>query len=157
MTTTRDPATAPLSAAARAHHGELQAKLTQRTEALLAAVINRPAPARAPTCSAEADRPVSTMETPASVDVRERPADSSGKRAVNLPVDLRGLDYYACRQELFAALRALLPGQQLQLVSEQVDDFYWLRYEAEARMRQRYRWSPARDMPGAVQTFVRLP
>lgn len=41
MTTTLDPAIAPVIAAAEAHHADLQARLTQRTEALVAAVATR--------------------------------------------------------------------------------------------------------------------
>lgn len=85
----------------------------------------------------------------------ETPA--TGERDLDSRVDLCGLDYYGRRQRLFTALRGLQPGQVLQLISEQADDVYWLRYEAEARMAQRYRWSLPTGTPGAVEPIVQLP
>lgn len=79
------------------------------------------------------------------------------ERGSDSQVDLSGLDYHERRRRLFTALRALQPGQVLRLNSDQADDVYWLRYEAEVRMSQRYYWSLPSGMPGAVETIVRCP
>lgn len=64
--------------------------------------------------------------------------------------------HYASRQQLFAALHALRPGQELRLTSARADDVLWLRYEAEARISRRYCWSLPQEVPGAVRIVVRL-
>lgn len=111
------------------------------------------------------DRPTLTTSRPAERSALPTgtppPAHGGGAEQEGSPVehrlDLCGLDYYVRRQRLFVALRALLPGQVLRLTSDQADDVCWLRYEAEARMRQRYRWSLPLDVPGAAEVLVRLP
>lgn len=75
--------------------------------------------------------------------------------AADLRLDLGGLDYYERRQRLFEALRALRPGRLLRVTSDHIDDVCWLRYEAEARMDQRYRWSVPLD-ESSVEVVVDL-
>lgn len=72
-------------------------------------------------------------------------------------VDLRALDYHDRRQRLLSALRALAPGEEMQVLSDRDADVYWLRYEIEVRMPQRYRWSLPREDVGTTRTTVRLP
>ena len=71
-------------------------------------------------------------------------------------VELNGLDYYARRRRLFTALRSLAPGQEMELSSERADDVYWLRYEMEARMPQRYWWSAPLEASGEARVVVGL-
>lgn len=82
-----------------------------------------------------------------------RPEDRSGE----LRVDLRGLDYFERRRCVFEALRALGPQETLRLTSGQADDVSLLRFEAEARLPRRYRWSLPSGRTGADETLVRLP
>lgn len=75
-----------------------------------------------------------------------RPAFSGGPRRLGgcrgtRRVDLCGLDYGDRRRRLFSALRALDPGEQIEVISDQADDVLWLRYEVEARIAERYFWS----------------
>lgn len=72
-------------------------------------------------------------------------------------VDLCGLDYYERRRRLFDALRTLEPGEEVQLISDRADDVYWLRYEMEARIPQRYCWSLLQEGYGTTRTTVGLP
>lgn len=120
------------------------------------AVTDRPPPASRPAPGSDADLPILLASSAASVDVRGQRA-TPDEQGPDLRVDLCGLDYYGRRQRLFTALRGLQPGQVLQLISDQADDVCWLRYEAEARMAQRYCWSLPSGMPAAVETIVRLP
>lgn len=72
-------------------------------------------------------------------------------------LDLRGRDHAARRRYLFAALRDLRPGDELVVLSAQPDDLRWLRYEMEARIDRRYRWSRSVETGApAVRTHVRL-
>lgn len=95
------------------------------------------------------DRSVPT----ATGDGRQQQHGSSAEHCL----DLCGLDYYERRQQLLVALRALRPDQVLRLTSDQADDVCWLRYEAEARISQRYRWSLPLETSGAAEIVVRLP
>lgn len=73
-------------------------------------------------------------------------------------LNLCDLDYYERRRRLFAALRALRPGERLRLVSDHCGgDVCWLRYELEARMRQHYCWSLPADSNGVALVTVKLP
>src|SRR3954451_24629624 len=72
-------------------------------------------------------------------------------------VALNRLDYYAHRRRLFTALRSLAPGQEMELSSDRAEDVYWLRYELEARMSQRYSWPAPLETPAAARVIVRLP
>jgi len=72
-------------------------------------------------------------------------------------VELSGLDYYDRRRRLFTALRSLKPGQEVQLSSDHAEDVYWLRYEMEARMPQRYSWSAPLETSDTARVVVGLP
>ncbi len=111
----------------------------------------------APTAGPGAASPVRPVDAVSSVHGGQQVPASAGSHSAALRVDLCGLDYYLRRQRLFAALRALLPGQVLRVLSDRGEDVYWLRYEAEGRMRQRYRWSLPSVLPDAAETLVRLP
>ena len=81
------------------------------------------------------------------------------RAAVELDLDLRGHDFAARRRCLFAALRCLHPGDELVVISTRPGELRWLRYEMEARMEQRYRWSRSAETRAGdgVHTVVRLP
>lgn len=119
--------------------------------------VTRPSPASRPAPGSDADLPILLAGSAASARVRGQLTATPDEQGPDLRVDLWGLDYYGRRQRLFTALRGLQPGQVLQLISDQADDVCWLRYEAEARMAQRYCWSLPSGMPAAVETIVRLP
>jgi len=100
------------------------------------------------------ERPVRLADTAPTAHGREREQEGS---SAEHRLSLRGLGYYVRRERLFAALRALLPGQVLRLTADRAGDVRWLRYEVEARMSQRYRWSLPLDVAGAAEIVVRLP
>ena len=124
---------------------------------MTAAVMDRPPPASRPAPGSDAGRPILLAGSAGSVDIRGQLAATPDEQGPDLRVDLCGLDYDGRRQRLFTALRGLQPDQALPLTSDQADDVCWLRYEAEARIAQRYCWSLPSGMPGAVETIVRLP
>jgi uncharacterized protein (DUF2249 family) len=84
-------------------------------------------------------------------------AGNSTAPSAHRHVALEGLDYYARRRRLFTALRGLAPGQQMELSSDRVEDVYWLRYEMEARMPQRYCWSAPLEGSDTARVVVGLP
>lgn len=68
-------------------------------------------------------------------------------------LDLRGLDYAACRERLAATLRALEPGRQCTVLSG--PELVSLRFELEATQPRAYRWSLTTGTPGRSATVVR--
>lgn len=76
-------------------------------------------------------------------------ASSSGHE-----LDLCGLDYSASRQQLFSALHALRPGQELG-VSARTPDARSLQFEVEARISGHFAWSPDPDTAGTLHATVR--
>ena len=72
-------------------------------------------------------------------------------------VNLCGLDYYERRSRLFNALQTLEKGQELELASDEPDDVQWLRYEVEARLTRRFRWSLPVKVTGKARTTVACP